>query len=52
MKTFDSEKILKILYPNDWEEVIQIIKEENRWEEFQNISSAEELAHFIYTFMD
>lgn len=51
MKQFNPVKVLQKIYPVDWEEQIENIKYEGKWEEFLALKSAEELAQFLYTYM-
>lgn len=51
MKQFNPLKVLQKIYPGEWEEQVENIKYEGKWEEFLALKSAEELAQFLYTYM-
>ena len=51
MKQFNPVKVLQKIYPGEWEEQVENIKYEGKWEEFLALKSAVELAQFLYTYM-
>lgn len=51
MKQFNPLKVLQKVYPDEWEERVENIKYEGRWEEFLALKSAGELARFLFPYM-